>query len=181
MRKRHRSRQGFTLLELMITVIIIGVLAAIAIPSFSSYLYRSRTTEATTLLAEIRQRQESYRAEFNQFAHVNSPNPTAAPGRDSRGWEVQNNWRQLGVAPDAPLRFQYNVIAGLPGVGGVGAPIGACGAPTTAVRAGDFWFAAQALGDLDGDGTPICFEVTSHRNTLWVGPDGSPGQAKGWE
>ena len=148
--RSRRSQSGFTLIELMITVIIVGVLAAVAIPAFSSYVYRSRTTEATTILAEIRQRQESYRAEFNQYAHVNSPNPSTAPGTTARGWEVQPRWQQLGVRPDAPLRFQYNAIAGLPSTAVV-SPFPGCGAPATAVVNTEFFFVAQALGDLDGD------------------------------
>ena len=96
---RKRAESGYTLIELMIVVMIMGVLAAIAIPTFSSYLYRSRATEATTILGEIRQRQESYRAEVNQFANVNTPNPSSLPGRNLIQWETQANWRQLGVRP----------------------------------------------------------------------------------
>ncbi len=176
----RRVESGFTLIELMIVVAIMGVLAAIAIPTFSSYLYRSRTSEATTILAEVRQRQESYRAEFNQYANVSSPNPSTIPGRRPIQWETQATWRQLGVAPDAPLRFQYNTVAGLPG-GAVPSPIGACGSPAAGVRNAEFWYAAQAISDLDGDGEPICFEVTSHRGSIWIGPEGSPAQQRGWE
>jgi type IV pilus assembly protein PilE len=51
---------GFTLIELMITIAIIGILSTIALPVYSDYLLRSKLTEATTQLATMRVKLEQY-------------------------------------------------------------------------------------------------------------------------
>lgn len=166
-------RRGFTLLELMIVVVIIGVLAMVAIPSFRNYLNRSRTTEAITFLGEIRQRQESYRAEFGQYCAVDgatwpaayNPNPMPTGG-ETAAWTSTDNWRMLGAAPDTDVRFSYSTIAGLPGT----LPPDGLGYSGT-----DFWSVSQAKGDLDDDGTEVTFEAYSEATHIWV------SSAAGWD
>ncbi|MBX3250824.1 MAG: prepilin-type N-terminal cleavage/methylation domain-containing protein [Myxococcales bacterium] len=176
MPRRRSSEAGFTLMELMIVVAIVGILAAIAIPTFTAYVQKSRTTEATTFLAEIKQRQEAYRAEFNQYADVMNPQPSTIPrGGQQIGWDpTQAEWQQLGAAADNAVRFQYDTFAGLPSQAVSGGLAGCGGGAGTGVDNTEFWFVAQAVGDLDGDGVPVCFEVTSHRG-LWV------SHVAGWE
>ena len=64
------SRRGFTLVELMITVGLIGVLCAIAIPNFMAYQARSRRSEAYANLASLARAQKAYLAERNEFLDV---------------------------------------------------------------------------------------------------------------
>jgi type IV pilus assembly protein PilE len=56
---KHHST-GFTLIEMMITVAIVGILAAIAYPSYTAQVQKSRRADAQVALMEIMQRQESY-------------------------------------------------------------------------------------------------------------------------
>ena len=61
------NKKGFTLIELMIVVAIIGILAAIAIPNFLNYQCKSKQSEAKTNLGAIATSMESYMAEFNHY------------------------------------------------------------------------------------------------------------------
>jgi len=62
------GRRGVTLLELMVVVIIVGILAAVAIPAYTSYVTRSRRADAFTALETVRAAQEMYRAEYGGYA-----------------------------------------------------------------------------------------------------------------
>lgn len=174
--KIDQSLVGFTLLELMISVAIVGILSAIAIPAFISYRYRAQAQEAIDFLGIIKLRQESYRAEFGQYCNVSTPHPTTGTGNNGAPegdedllWDPPPaNWLQLGASPaHSRVKFQFNVIAGDPGTP---PNPNTWGFPNT-----DFWFVATAVGDLDGDGTQINFDAIPRRKLIWS------DQAKGWE
>ncbi|MGB5810663.1 MAG: prepilin-type N-terminal cleavage/methylation domain-containing protein [Polyangiales bacterium] len=155
-----RPRAGFTTMELLIGVVIVGILAALAIPSFKGYVYRSRVSEGVSMLNEIKTRQESYRAKYGQYAAVSGNgdwnaavfNPGGNPGANAVGWTPTANWDALGASPPGPVRFRYATVAG-----GPGDPVPA----GSNMRNDDFWFAARAQGDLDGDGDLMVLEVYS--------------------
>lgn len=65
--KKILNNKGFTLIELMIVVAIIGILAAIAIPNFMSYQCKAKQSEAKTALGAIRTSQEAYLAEWDTY------------------------------------------------------------------------------------------------------------------
>ena len=62
--------QGFTLLELLITVIIIGILAAMGIPSLLAQVARARESEAITTIGTINRAQVAYRYQYGTFALI---------------------------------------------------------------------------------------------------------------
>lgn len=55
-----RVSRGFTLIEVMVVVLIIGALAAIAVPQYDSYIARGRIAEGISMLSELQVRQEQY-------------------------------------------------------------------------------------------------------------------------
>jgi len=67
MQKIFTNKKGFTLIELMIVVAIIGILAAIAIPNFMSYQCKAKQSEAKSNLGAIKVQQEAYFAEYDKY------------------------------------------------------------------------------------------------------------------
>jgi type IV pilus assembly protein PilE len=67
---RHRGsrRHGFTLIELMIAVAVVGILAAIAIPSYNQHVVKSRRSDAKAALMDYAARQERYYSINNTYA-----------------------------------------------------------------------------------------------------------------
>jgi type IV pilus assembly protein PilA len=132
MRKLHTRRGGFTLIELMIVVAIIGILAAIAIPNFLKFQLRSKTGEAKTNLAALRTAEEGYFAEYGVFV------PAAAaggvPDASKQPWPVPAaGFDTVGWGPEGDVYFQY------------GASVSGSA------------YSLSALGDLDGGGAQSDF------------------------
>ncbi|HEU4884188.1 MAG TPA: prepilin-type N-terminal cleavage/methylation domain-containing protein [Longimicrobium sp.] len=63
-----QSRRGFTLIELMIVVVILGILAAIAIPKFNQVSKRSKEAEAAPILKQLYTLQERHHAANGEYA-----------------------------------------------------------------------------------------------------------------
>ncbi len=130
-----RHRQGFTLIELMIVVAIIGMLAAIAIPSFLRFQLRSKAAEGKTNLATIARSQESYYAASGTYLNVTTPVPGIVPPPGRTPWPAGTAFDVLGWEPEGEVYFIY--LASADNGGGPGMAL---------VR-----FTAEAASDIDGD------------------------------
>lgn len=88
-----RMQAGFTLVELMIVVAIIGILASIAVPNYQKYQAKSRTTEAKIYLAGIYTAEKSFLIEYSSYTSC-----IAAAGFSPEGG---NRYYTVGVNADA--------------------------------------------------------------------------------
>lgn len=107
----HRN-QGFTLLELMLVVAIIGILASVAIPNFRDYQYRSRRSEGFTNLSALAKSQRAFSAEYNRYVGA-APAPIDPLSPDPVDWEggVTPGFAALGWKPDGDVFYRYDTNA----------------------------------------------------------------------
>lgn len=119
---RAKSR-GFTLIELMVVVIIVGIVATIAVVAYRKHVTSSKVTEATGMVGDIREAQERYKSEVGAYADVSSSitslYPNASPGQSVTAWggacsscNANQSWANLNVRPSGPVRFGYATVAG---------------------------------------------------------------------
>jgi len=73
--QRSSPARGFTLVELMITVVIAAILITIAVPGYRQYVLRSKRTDATVALTRIQAAQEKYFLQYNRYAPALTPVP----------------------------------------------------------------------------------------------------------
>lgn len=170
-------RRGFTLIELMIVVVIIGVLAVVAGTAYRRYLDSARTTEAYSMLGEIRNREEAYRAEFSAYVSEPAQSETALfPAVDGASCRepcpkdvdpktatLPDWWKDLGINPGrAQLTCGYVAVAGEANK----APTGALGQALLGTTLTTPWWYAVAVCDNDGNSTTNATFTTAFNTTV---------------
>jgi prepilin-type N-terminal cleavage/methylation domain-containing protein len=168
-----RSR-GFTLIELMIVVTIIGVLAVVAGAAYKKYGSRARSSEVYAMLGEFRSKEEAYRAEYSIYCSTGT-NCSTAPASETTVYPVIDivpgtepvahpigpaaspptpaTWNAIGMNPGkSSLYCGYNVVAGDNST--FAARAGAYGKPlllgaAAQVPTGPWWYGV-AVCDWDG-------------------------------
>ncbi len=105
------NKKGFTLVELMIVVAIIGILAAIAIPNFVDMQYRAKRAEVPGNVDGIKTAQIAYDAAFDKYIEVSSWAPSDDLTKTQRSWESGTDFDTLGWGPDGKVRGRYKVTS----------------------------------------------------------------------
>lgn len=137
--RRMRTRGGFTLVELLIVVALIGVLSAIAIPGFLSYQARSRRAESYSNLAALAVAEKGYQATRGSFHDSALPWPDSSAsgglGTSKMPWDDASEaaFAELGWSPEGQVYYSYQTNTS-----------------TNCTCA--LCFTATAYGDVDGNG-----------------------------
>ncbi|HLV20572.1 MAG TPA: prepilin-type N-terminal cleavage/methylation domain-containing protein [Polyangiaceae bacterium] len=171
----RRRQRGFTLAELMVIVVIVGVLAAIGISLLRNHVFASRSSEALAMIQSIRAAEERWRAENQTYLDVSRGQidalyPMASPGKTRYHW-VQSGgndfdrWQLLNPTVSGPVQFGYAVVAGPPGADNL-PNLGLADNPTWATPT-EPWYVIKAVGDADEDGVQAVFAASSFSSEVY--------------
>jgi type IV pilus assembly protein PilA len=146
-----RTQAGFTLIELMIVVAIIGILSAIAIPNLLAMQIRSKRAELPMNCDAIRTAEIAYHAEWGNFtsAPATPPSPSGRNAVAFTGGGFQA-YEMLGWEPDGLVRGSYAAVA------------------SNASNPQSDDFTATAQGDIDGDANLSEYMATRARKPVML-------------
>jgi type IV pilus assembly protein PilA len=153
-RRRLRAARGFTLVELAVVVVIVGILAVVAVVGYRKLINSSKVTEAQNVVQSIRVAQEAFRAETGVYADIGTSTycPNTAPnGKVITQWDPNCNggtttWAKLPVHVDGAVHFGYKTWSGTTTPVAAGAATWVDWSKAPANRP---WFIVYAASDLD--------------------------------
>jgi len=183
-----RRERGFTLIEMMIVVIIVGVLAALAVAGYRKLIAASHISEAQNMVHSIRVAQEAYHSETQQYANMSTSipagnagwYPATTPGKFVTAWGAActvctagMDWTMLPLHVDGPVEFGYATVAGAASTNPTPASVTVNGAAVTFPSPSPTdWFIVAAAGDTDGNGTFCHVYGGSWTNQVFVDHEG---------
>ncbi|MGE0869911.1 MAG: prepilin-type N-terminal cleavage/methylation domain-containing protein [Kofleriaceae bacterium] len=162
-RRDHRTQQGFTLIEMMITVAIIAVLAVVVVPQFTGESRKSRaSTEVNAMFGELAIRQDQYRVENGVYlATAACPATPSATAQDASGCiAAGTDWAKLRVRlPSEKLRCSYVTTVGT--TAGTNNPSG-----FTFTSPASAWYYIIATCNMDGTGGNSTYFISSTSSAI---------------
>jgi prepilin-type N-terminal cleavage/methylation domain-containing protein len=167
MKGTHDGQSGFTLLEIMIVVALIGVLAAIALPSFTRETRKAKgDSEVAAFFGELKIREEQYAVENGAYLSTGTSETNTFPATVGAAAQIlgtlPTTWQSLKVrTPESSARCGYVVVAGLKTdtAGTMATTSFAYTAPAKN------WFYVLARCNLDGNSTVDSYYFISNDNS----------------
>jgi type IV pilus assembly protein PilA len=167
-----KSKKGFTLIELMIVVAIIGILAAIAIPNFLKFQAKSKTSEARTNLGAIFTGETSYFGESNSYGDFTNIGwgPTGTPRYHYTLTGAKTGVTNVEIGADATAVDNPTWTGNFNGATSGGVAIAGT-TPNLDLTVGDSHYTAGAVGQIDNDPEEDAWEINENRVLIWTDSD----------